>query len=219
MDNTQSSLPLRFFFPLDILRAQPCSSCICGSKKYGNFTLLRLIRKHFLMAEVQTTVLNGKRGNTKSKKLSTRIDLTPMVDLGFLLITFFIFTTTLSEQTTMKLNLPQDDSTNNPPTTAESKTLSLLLCKDNKVKYYIGSNPALMQETDYSSAGIRNIILQQEQRVAAQFGDRHETVVLIKSTADCTYENIVNTLDEMTINDVQRYVLMDVNKVEVNYLK
>ena len=169
------------------------------------------------MAEVQTASTN-KKGNTKSKKLSTRVDLTPMVDLGFLLITFFIFTTTLSEQNAMKLNLPQDDTTKDPPTTAASKTLSLLLCKDNKVKYYTGDNPELMQETNYSPSGIRNVILQQEQKVAAQFGDKDETVVLIKPTQECTYENIINTLDEMTINDIQRYILMDTNKEELNLL-
>jgi len=168
------------------------------------------------MAEVQTVVLSGKRGNAKGKKLSTRVDLTPMVDLGFLLITFFIFTTTLNDQKAMKLNLPKDGTGG---VTAAGKTISLLLCEDNKVKYYAGNNPALMQETNYSPLGIRKVILQQEQKVAAQFGNRSETVVLIKPTQDCTYENIINTLDEMTINDVQRYILMDANKEELNLLK
>jgi biopolymer transport protein ExbD len=175
-------------------------------------------RKLTIMAEVQTTASTGRRGVTKGKKLSTRVDLTPMVDLGFLLITFFIFTTTLSEQKTMKLNLPKD-ATKNLSTTPESKTISLLLCKNNKVKYYMGNNPAIMQETNYSPSGIRNVILQQEQTVASRFGNRSETVVLIKTTEDCTYENIVNTLDEMTINDVHRYVLMDANKEELSFIK
>ena len=106
-----------------------------------------------------------------------------------------------------------------PSTTAASKTLSLLLCKGNKVKYYTGNDPASMQETNYSSSGIRSVILQQAERVASRFGNRNETVVLIKPTKDCTYENIVNTLDEMTINDVHRYVLMDANKEELSFIK
>src|SRR3954452_1715981 len=104
------------------------------------------------MAEMDTSG-GGKHkkgpGVKKGKKLSTRVDLTPMVDLGFLLITFFIFTTTLSEQKTMNLKLPMDDE-KSPSTTAANKTLTLLLCKDNKIQYYAGDNPALMQETDYS---------------------------------------------------------------------
>ena len=170
------------------------------------------------MAEVQTTALTGKRGITKGRKLSTRVDLTPMVDLGFLLITFFIFTTTLSEQKAMRLNLPKDNI-KNPNTTAASKTISLLLCKDNKVKYYTGDNPALMRETNYSPSGIRSVILLQAQKITARYGNRSETVVLIKPTEDCTYENIVNILDEMTIHDVQRYILMDVNKEELSFIK
>src|SRR6476661_4634875 len=126
------------------------------------------------MAEVQTAVLTGKKGVTKSKKLSTRVDLTPMVDLGFLLITFFIFTTTLSEQRAMKLKLPMDDE-KRTSTTAANKTLSLLLCKNNRVKYYAGDNPALMQETNYSPSGIRSVILLQAQKVAARYGNRSET--------------------------------------------
>lgn len=169
------------------------------------------------MAEVQTAVLSGKKGITKSKKLSTRVDLTPMVDLGFLLITFFIFTTTLSEQKAMKLNLPKGEEVKG--TTPASKTISLLLCKDNKLKYYAGEDPATMLETNYSPSGIRNVILQQEEKVAAQFGNREETIVLIKPTEDCTYGNVVNTLDEMTINDIKRYILMDVNKDEISYIK
>ena len=87
------------------------------------------------------------------------------------------------------------------------------------MKYYSGDNPALMQETNYSPSGIRSVILLQAQKVAARYGNRSETVVLIKPTEDCTYENIINTLDEMTINDVQRYILMDVNKEELSFIK
>ncbi len=168
------------------------------------------------MADVQSNQLPVRKGASGNKKRSIRIDLTPMVDLGFLLITFFIFTTTLTQQTALKLSLPKD---NGESKTAASKTISLLLCQNNIVKYYTGDNPALMRLTNYSPAGIRNTIQLQQQRVAKQFGDAAETVVLIKPTAVCTYENVVNVLDEMTINDVKRYILMDANEKELNLLK
>jgi hypothetical protein len=63
------------------------------------------------------------------------------------------------------------------------------------------------------------VILQQAERAASRFGNRSETVVLIKPTEDCTYENIINTLDEMTINGIQQYILMDANKEELSFIK
>src|SRR5476651_2016745 len=87
-------------------------------------------------------------GVKKAKKLSTRIDLTPMVDLGFLLITFFIFTTALSEPKAMRLNLPDDGEGMTAP---ESKTLNLVLASGNRVYYYHGRNPSTGAFVDYSS--------------------------------------------------------------------
>src|SRR5215204_3396060 len=78
-------------------------------------------------------------GVKKAKKLSTRVDMTPMVDLGFLLITFFIFTSTMSTPTTMALNMPKDEK--DPEKQNEAKAsgaLSVLLGKDNEVFYYEG---------------------------------------------------------------------------------
>ena len=70
------------------------------------------------MAEINTSGTHSKRGGIRSKKLSTRVDLTPMVDLGFLLITFFIFTTTMQQSNAMKLIVPDDRDVKNPTTTA-----------------------------------------------------------------------------------------------------
>src|SRR5579875_2231614 len=94
------------------------------------------------MAEMDTSGGGGHKkgpGVKKGKKLSTRVDMTPMVDLGFLLITFFIFTTTISQPTTLKLNLPQD--TKNPEEQTKTKAsgaLTIMLGKDNNVFYYEG---------------------------------------------------------------------------------
>jgi biopolymer transport protein ExbD len=78
-------------------------------------------------------------GVKKAKKLSTRIDMTPMVDLGFLLITFFIFTTTMSNPTALKLNMPKDtDKEEEQNKAKESGALTIMLGKGNNVYYYEG---------------------------------------------------------------------------------
>ena len=78
-------------------------------------------------------------GVKKAKKLSTRIDMTPMVDLGFLLITFFIFTTTMTSPTTLKLNVPKETNKEEEQNKAkESGALTIMLGKGNNVYYYEG---------------------------------------------------------------------------------
>lgn len=166
------------------------------------------------MAEMQQNESRNKRGAKRSKKLSTRVDLTPMVDLGFLLITFFIFTTTLNEPKAFTLVVPSDKPVIDPPQTGMDKTLNLILSTDNKIVYYGGISRETSLTTDYSSAGLRAVILNKMKSVAQQYGDAKKMVVLIKPTEGANYQNVVNVLDEMKINGVGSYVLMDADKEE-----
>ncbi len=150
-------------------------------------------------------------GVKKAKKLSTRVDLTPMVDLGFLLITFFIFTTTMSQPTGMKLNLPKDtDKPEEQNKVKESAVLTVLLAKNNKVFYYEGQVAA--DGSNFKSSNfkeIRSEILSKKRST-----DPKDFVVVIKPDQDCTYKNVVDMLDEMLINDVKRYATVEISPVE-----
>ncbi len=170
------------------------------------------------MADFQTNQPQQK-GNFKRKTHNTRVDLTPMVDLGFLLITFFIFSTSLSKPSVMKMNLPKDEGVENLTPIAQSKVLTILPTANNKILYYFGNDVQHMQTTNFGNLGIRNIIQQKQQQVKQQFGNTKETIVLIKPTEQSTYQNLVNILDEMLINDVTRYMLLDVTSTEKAMVK
>jgi biopolymer transport protein ExbD len=182
---------------------------------YGLFMPLHLSNKPNIMAEINVPNSKATPGARRSKKLSTKVDLTPMVDLGFLLITFFVFTTSLHTPMAMHLNLPDDSDTKSPIETAASKTISFLLGANNKVYYYNGDSVQYMHATNFSATGLRNIINTKKAMVQHKYGDANETVVLIKPTENATYANIIDALDEMQISMVNRYVLMDADANEM----
>jgi biopolymer transport protein ExbD len=163
------------------------------------------------MGEITSGESQRKKGIgiTKSKKLSTRVDLTPMVDLGFLLLTFFIFTTTMSQPTAMKMVLPDDSGESSP--VKQSGALTILLGSNNSVYYYEGElnkDGANIQKS--SSKDIRETIMNKKNATTLE----KEFVVIIKPATTSVYKNLVDVMDEMTINDVKRYALVDITPNE-----
>jgi biopolymer transport protein ExbD len=163
------------------------------------------------MAEMEVKGGGGHKkgpGVKKSKKQSTRVDLTPMVDLGFLLITFFMFTTTLSSPTAMKLNMPDETATPEQQNeAAKSGAFTLLLGKGDQIYYYEGDDPKTMQVTNYK--GVRDKILDKKARTPED-----KLVVIIKPDQDATYKNTVDMLDEMTINAIDKYAMVTIRPDE-----
>jgi biopolymer transport protein ExbD len=170
------------------------------------------------MAEMDTSGGGHKKGPgvKKSKKLSTRIDLTPMVDLGFLLITFFIFTTTMSEPTAFKLNLPKDsDKLDDQTKTKESGALTILLSKDDNIFYYEGIlDPAGKNFKSANFKSIRDIIASKKKST-----NEKDFFVIIKPNDESNYKNVIDILDEMAINVVKRYALVDISDGENSLIK
>jgi len=171
------------------------------------------------MAEMDTSSGGGHKkgpGVKKSKKLSTRVDLTPMVDLGFLLITFFIFTTTMSQPTAMKLFLPKDtDKPEEQNKVKASGALTLLLGKNDQIYYYEGElAPDASNFKTTSFKEIRKVIMDKKRAT-----DEKDFVVVIKPDNDANYKNTVDILDEMTINDIKRYAMVDISPVEYSLVQ
>ncbi|MGX5819923.1 ExbD/TolR family protein [Chitinophaga lutea] len=170
------------------------------------------------MADIQTSSESGRRrGGQRGKKLSTRVDMTPMVDLGFLLITFFMLTTTMAKSRSLLLVMPADGPST--PVSA-SKSMTLLVHGDNGISWYDGqgddpANPPELHASSFAaSGGIGDIIRAKRQKVAQAHGDPEKLVVLIKAAADASYGGVVEALDEMKINRVSRYALVDITPGE-----
>jgi biopolymer transport protein ExbD len=157
------------------------------------------------MAEVDTG--GGKGGKGKSKKVSTKIDMTPMVDLGFLLITFFMLATTFSKPKTMEINMPDKpkDKDEKPPELKESNAFTVLVGDKDKIYYYSGIKEPEVNVTNFDAdKGIRKELLKKK--------SNPDIVIIIKFSEKAKYRNIVDILDEMAITGMKRYAIVDFTK-------
>jgi biopolymer transport protein ExbD len=172
------------------------------------------------MAELDTSG-GGKHkgGKVRSKKASTRVDLTAMVDLAFLLITFFMLTTTLSKPKAMDLAMPdKDEKQVDQLAVAASRSMTLLLGANNKVEWFIGE-PGKSQPTTegFGKNGLRKTLIEKGKEIQQTTGKF--MVVLIKPSDKSNYKNVVDTIDEMNITGVQSYAIVDILPAELELLK
>ncbi len=169
------------------------------------------------MAEVQVKDSSGKGGKVRSKKQVPHVDLTPMVDLAFLLITFFMLVTTFNKPNVMDLGLPAKPKENQKAPDTEidlSNSISLIIGKDNRIFYHqldrAGLTEQTLQETNFDREGITKVIEQAKARAK----DQSKFTVIIKPTDDAIYKNFVDILDEMAITKNEIYGVTDIKSWE-----
>jgi biopolymer transport protein ExbD len=138
-----------------------------------------------------------------------RIDFAPLVDLGFLLITFFIFTTHLQQPQAMQLHVPEDG----PPTNAPlSSTITLTLKEQGMIFFREGNEMRILASGNinlYRNHELRTLLLNKRNRLLQENGtDKHFTV-LIEPTSATHYKELVDVFDEMTICGIKKFVLMN----------
>ena len=154
------------------------------------------------MAEIINT-----QKQTKGKrfvKKSTRVDLTPMVDLGFLLITFFVFTTTMSTTKAMAMVTPKEDKKVTDDI-CESCVITVLPAGNNKLYYYEGSEKnAVYKSTTYGAGGLRTLLVNKKRMVAEL---QRDAILIIKPGVASTFKNLINIIDESSICLYKRYYL------------
>ncbi|MES2575187.1 MAG: biopolymer transporter ExbD [Bacteroidota bacterium] len=169
------------------------------------------------MAELNTGDGGGKDKKVRSKKQNSKVDLTAMVDLAFLLITFFMLTTTLSKPQSMNLGLPdkQDDPTDVPIKVDENRTMTIILGENDKLIRYVGLlekpvSGGTPKDFSYGKDGIRKELLSRKASVLQYTGDpKKGMIVIIKPGKKSNYRNLVDILDEMAIVDVPTYAIVN----------
>lgn len=170
------------------------------------------------MAELQQQAAGPpKSGKRRTKKLSTRIDMTPMVDLAFLLLTFFMLTTTFAKPYAVDLQMP----VKSPIETLvdRTKALTIILGKAHRVHYFFGLNApkdkevpaAKLTTTDFAANGIRQVLLQRQRQ--------GPITVLIKPSAESKYQDLIDVLDEMSITNQKKYALVKMTPDDLTLLK
>lgn len=186
----------------------------------------------------------GKHGKVRAKKNSTNMDMTPMVDLAFLLLTFFMLTTTFGKPKTMEINMPvkPDVEVKNEVNNA----ITVLLSGDNKVYWYYGElkPDTKLTATDFSNNGIRKLFIEKNQKAYDEIqkirneglknkvadttlkrmevdvkGKKYALMVLVKTDDKAKYKNVIDVLDELNITFIGKYALVDLAQQEYDMIK
>ena len=173
------------------------------------------------MTSIDATIRRRKAGVKGQKKDKLNIDMTPMVDLGFLLISFFIITAELSRPRSAKLSMPK----NGPSVLLRnSRALTVILAANDRVYYYQGNWEDARKRNeifsaDFSSGLLRKAIIQQKSQLDLNDNEKDGLMLLIKSTDDASYKNVVDILDEVLINDVKKYAIVKIEADELAWIK
>lgn len=166
------------------------------------------------------TLIPQQTGKSNAKFHAVKIDMTPMVDLGFLLITFFIFTTSLTQPTVTKLTMPKAD-TDIIQDVYEKTLLTAVLEKDKAFVYEGDFKKAAaanaVTQTDYNvRTGLGDVVRQKQKSLQGE-GLKDDLLVVIKPLPSASYQDLMNALDEMLINGVSRYSVVDASAGEKAY--
>jgi biopolymer transport protein ExbD len=197
------------------------------------------------MAQIQSNDSDsgkgGKHGKVRAKKQSTHIDMTPMVDLAFLLLTFFMLTTTFGKPKTMEINMPVKPPPGQEIKNEVNNAITILLSGDNKVYWYYGElkPETKLTLTDFSATGVRKLFLDYNKQAVDEIktlkenalktkmnedtlksrivdikGKKYALMVLVKTDDKAKYKNVIDIIDELNICLIGKYALVDLDTRE-----
>jgi biopolymer transport protein ExbD len=164
------------------------------------------------MAEINTNCGGNARGiKIRSRKMSTKIDMTPMVDLAFLLLTFFMLANTFLKPMVMDVAMPEKDDDGETAPVNVKDVLSITLWENDKVYYSLGGEK--FQKTTFAPNGLRKVLLESLAK------NPRKLYVVIKPSDKSVYQNVVDAFDEMEIVKVPRYALVDVSDEDLKLIE
>lgn len=166
-------------------------------------SLVTLLYKDTTMAEIQSND-GGRRSSrkgTRRRKKRPGVDMTAMVDVAFLLLTFFVLTAMMDEAKQMEVVMPPPQEKPDRPKVLDKKILTVLIDQDNDLHYYVGSEEPEVFQTTYSVAGIREVLIQHQQRA--------DPIVVVKPHRAARYRSLVDMLDELAIVQAPKFLIQD----------
>jgi biopolymer transport protein ExbD len=201
------------------------------------------------MAQIQSndsgSGKGGKHGKIRAKKQSTHIDMTPMVDLAFLLLTFFMLTTTFGKPKTMEINMPVKPPPGQEILNEVNNAITILLSDDDKIYWYYGElkPETKLTLTDFSATGVRKLFLDYNKQAVDEIktlkenalktnmnedtlkskvvdikGKKYALMVLVKTDDKAKYKNVIDIIDELNICLIGKYALVDLDAREYNLI-
>jgi biopolymer transport protein ExbD len=162
------------------------------------------------MAEINQRSERDSRVRIRSKKLSTHIDMTPMVDLAFLLLTFFILTTTLNELKVMEIFMPEKTGETMP--IPEKRVLTLFLDEGDRVYWQQGISAPKLESVNFSHEHIQKLLTSKNAAI-------DKMLVIVKATERSKYKNLVDIVDELAVAKIDRYCIVDITPEDEELIK
>ncbi len=170
---------------------------------------------------------------TKGQKKSTQVDLTPMVDLGFILISFFLFTTSLTNPKVLPYFTPDNSDPNTTPNRIKKSTvLTCILTGQNlmisyRCEVHFLDNAYESQLHDLSKNHSESLRAEMQSLVSSvqtlkttgKLNSKDNAVLILKPLKDCTFQNLVQVTNESIINGINSRVTVDATEADIKLLQ
>jgi biopolymer transport protein ExbD len=163
--------------------------------------------------DFRNPIKEARQGRVTEKK-NIFTDMNAMVDIAFLLLTFFLLTTTMLKPKAIELVLPvpdQNDTMTETQQIRESRALTLIPLSDNRLAYYVGMTEAQAKLSEYTADGIRTLLIDFQERT-------EEPIIIVKPHPLSAFENLIDILDELKLSASERYTIDKFSDIDESIL-